>query len=74
MNVSLDRIVVNKQINNGQPTIRDKNVSVSAVISLMHSGISSMEIMSIFPELEEEDFRQIMQYASSLSGNYRMPN
>ena len=74
MKVSLDRIVVNKAINNGQPIIRDKEISVAAVISLMHSGISTRGIMEIFPELEAEDFRQIIEYATSLSGNYRMPN
>ncbi len=64
MKTSLDRIVVNKAINNGQPTIRNKTVSVAAVISLMYSGISNREITAVFPELEDEDFRQVIEYVS----------
>ncbi len=69
----LDRITVNPKVCMGQPTIRGMGITVSFVLKLMASGMSNEEIIRAYPELEEDDFPQIMEYASWLAGEYHRP-
>jgi uncharacterized protein (DUF433 family) len=48
----------------GQPTIRGMRITVSFLLKLLASGQSYQEVLEAYPELEEEDLRQAMQYAA----------
>ena len=73
MVMRLDRITVDPQVCMGQPTIRGIRITVAFVLKQLASGQSKQEILKAYPELEEEDLRQAMEYAARLAGEYSRP-
>lgn len=67
---SLDRIIVNPKVCMGQPTIRGIRITVAFVLKLMASGMTHAEILAAYPELEEEDLVQAIEYAAWLASEY----
>jgi uncharacterized protein (DUF433 family) len=61
---SLDRITVDPAVCQGQPTIRGMRITVGVVLRMLAGGASIKEVLNAYPELEEEDIRQAMQYAA----------
>lgn len=61
---NLDRITVNPHVCLGQPTIRGMRITVRFVLKLLASQLSIPEILESYPELEEEDIRQALNYAA----------
>lgn len=70
---SLDRITVNPEVCMGQPTIRGMRITVAFVLKLMASGMTYTEILSAYPELEEADLQQAIEYAAWLASEYHRP-
>ncbi len=66
----LDHITVNPQICLGQPTIRGMGITVGFVLKLLASQLSIQEILEAYPELEEEDIRQALNYAAWAVSDY----
>nr|WP_041430810.1 DUF433 domain-containing protein [Synechococcus sp. PCC 6312] len=64
MMTDLDRITINPQICLGQPTIRGMRITVGFILKLLASQLSIQEILESYPELEEEDIRQALNYAA----------
>ena len=60
----LERITVNPQVCLGQPTIREMRITVGFVLKLLASQLSIQEVLEAYPELEEEDIRQALNYAA----------
>ncbi len=60
----LDRITVDPRVCLGQPTIRGMRITVGFVLKLLASQLSVQEILESYPELEEEDIRQALNYAA----------
>ena len=58
----LNRITFNQQVMGGKPCIRGMRVTVGAIISMIATGHSFMEILEAYPYLEEEDIKQALQY------------
>ena len=69
----LDRITVNPELCMGQPTIRGMRVTVAFVLKLMASGMTHAEILMAYPELEEADLYQTIEYAAWLASEYHRP-
>lgn len=63
--MKLDRIKINPERMNGQPSIRDLRLTVRRVVELVALYPDRDELYREFPELEEEDVRQALLYASS---------
>ena len=63
----LDRIVVDPKIMGGQPCIRGLRVPVSLIVRLIVAGKTIREILEDYPELEEEDIKQALEYAAWLT-------
>jgi len=63
----LDRITINPNICLGQPTIRGMRITVSLVLNLVANKMSFNDILTAYPELEEEDILQSLRYASWIS-------
>jgi uncharacterized protein (DUF433 family) len=59
----LDRITINPEICLGQPTVRGIRITVAFIVKMVSSGHSITEILGWYPELEEEDIRQAVDYA-----------
>jgi uncharacterized protein (DUF433 family) len=60
----LDRITVDPEVMGGQPCIRGLRIPVSLIIRLVASGKTTKEILEAYPELEEEDIKQALEYAA----------
>lgn len=63
--MKLDRITINPAKMNGQPCIRDLRLTVRRVIELLVTYPNREELHQEFPELEDEDIRQSLIYASA---------
>ena len=62
-----DRITVNPEVCMGQPIIRGMRITVAFVLKLLASGMTHEETLKAYPELEEDDIAQCLQYAAWLS-------
>jgi uncharacterized protein (DUF433 family) len=49
----------------GRACIRGMRMTVSLVVNLVANGMSTGDIVREYPELEAEDIRQALQYASA---------
>lgn len=63
----LERITIDPEICMGQPTIRGMRITVSVVLKLIASGMTKEDILKAYPELEEDDIVQTLEYAAWLS-------
>jgi uncharacterized protein (DUF433 family) len=61
----LNRITSDPQRMNGQPCIRHLRLTVRRVIELLATYPDREELHQEFPELEDEDIRQALMFASS---------
>ena len=62
-----DRITFDPGVMGGRACIRGMRITVALVINLVANGMSTEEIIREYPELEAEDVRQALQYASALA-------
>jgi len=65
MMTMLDRITVNPDRLNGQPCIRDLRLTVRRVLEALAVYPSSDDLRREYPELEDEDIRQALEYAAA---------
>ena len=63
--MKLDRITSNPKRMNGQPCIRNLRLTVRRVIELLATYPDQEELHQEVPELEDEDIRQALIFASS---------
>lgn len=61
-----DRITVDPRVMNGQPCIRGTRLTVKRVVLLVSQGLSREDLRADYPELEDEDIRQALEYAASM--------
>lgn len=59
-----DRITADPAILGGKACIRGMRISVSLIVNLVANGMTTAEIIDEYPDLEPEDIRQALQYAS----------
>ncbi len=62
--LELDRITANPGIMGGKACIRGMRIPVSLVVNLVANGMTTGEIFDDYPDLEPEDIRQALRYAS----------
>ena len=67
MERAFDRITQNPNVLAGRATIRGLRISVAHVVNLMANGMTLADIVADLPDLEEEDVRQALAYASALA-------
>jgi len=67
MQKTLDRITFNPQIMSGRACIRGMRITVSLVLSLIANGLTTIEILSEYPDLEPENIRASLLYAAFLA-------
>ncbi|MCB8952675.1 MAG: DUF433 domain-containing protein [Ardenticatenales bacterium] len=58
------RITINPQRMNGQPCIRDLRLTVRRVLEALAVYPDRAELRREYPELEEEDIRQVLAFAA----------
>jgi uncharacterized protein (DUF433 family) len=62
-----DRITFDPAVMGGRACIRGMRITVALVVNLVANGMSTADIIHEYPELEGEDIRQSLQYASALA-------
>jgi uncharacterized protein (DUF433 family) len=62
----LRRITIDPQIVHGKPCIRGLRYPVQLVLELMAGGMTQDEILADFPDLEPDDVRACLAYATNL--------
>jgi uncharacterized protein (DUF433 family) len=60
-----DRITSDPAVLNGQPCIRGMRLTVRRVLEAMSVYPDRDELFAEYPELEEEDLRQALEYAAA---------
>ena len=64
VNADFPRITVHPGRMSGQPCIRDMRITVGNVLELLAAGHTQAEILTEFPFLQREDFRDVLGYAA----------
>lgn len=62
-----ERITFDPGLMGGRACIRGMRITVALVVNLVANGMSTEEIIREYPELEREDVRESLQYASALT-------
>lgn len=66
-NSLLARITVDPAVRFGKPCIRGHRITVQEILEWLSSGASQEQILSDFPQLENEDFLAVYAYAAELA-------
>ena len=69
----LDRIRCDPARLNGQPCIRDLRLTVRRVLEAMATYPDREELRRQYPELEDEDLRQALEYAAACLDDKTLP-
>lgn len=62
-----DRITFDSQIMGGRACIRGMRIPVSVIVGQIAYGASVQEILEGYPDLEQEDVKQAIEYAAWLT-------
>ncbi|MCX5975093.1 MAG: DUF433 domain-containing protein [Coprothermobacterota bacterium] len=62
--MSFRRITIDPTKMNGVPCIRDLRIPVATIVGMMAEGMNEKEILAAYPDLEEDDIRETLQYAA----------
>ena len=65
--MTLDRITFDPHIMAGKACIRGMRIPVSVILKLLAGGMSPIEILADYPDLQKEDIEQSIQYAAILA-------
>ena len=60
-----DRITFDPTVMGGRACVRGMRITVALVVNLVANGMSTADILREYPDLEGEDIRQSLQYASA---------
>jgi uncharacterized protein (DUF433 family) len=65
MSTEFDRITIDPEQMNGQPCIRGMRLTVRRVVEAVALYPDRAELKREYPELEDDDIRQALEYAAS---------
>lgn len=65
--MTLNRITFDDQVMGGRACIRGMRIPVSVVLKMLAGGMSAEQILSDYPDLEQADIDQCIQYAALLA-------
>jgi len=63
------RITLDSSKRGGRPCIRNLRISVYDVLDMLAEGMSEVDIIADFPELETEDIRACLAFAANREHN-----
>lgn len=63
----LDRISVDPAVCGGKPCIRGHRIWVAVVLDLLADGMTVIEVLAEYPQLEEADVRAALAYGAKVS-------
>ena len=63
----LQRITIDPAICHGKPCIRGLRYPVETILELLSADMTPEEILADYPDLERDDIRAVLAYATQLS-------
>lgn len=69
----LHRITFDPKIMGGKPCIRGMRVTVGTIVGLLASGKTKVQILELYPYLEEADIDAALSYAAWRSEEMDLP-
>ncbi|CAB1068754.1 hypothetical protein D1AOALGA4SA_468 [Olavius algarvensis Delta 1 endosymbiont] len=73
MGVKFDRITINPEVMNGQPCVRGMRLTVRRVVEAVSLYPDWGDLQFEYPELEKEDIRQALAFATRNLDTQFMP-
>lgn len=71
--MTFPRITIDPKQMNGIPCVRGLRIPVATVVGLVADGMTVDEIRSHYPDLEPEDIREALRYASEAVRERELP-
>lgn len=68
----MDRITAHPDVMVGKPTIRGMRITVEQLLKALANGVTTDKLLEDYPELEKEDIRAALLYASKLVDEERV--
>ena len=68
----MDRITAHPDVMVGKPTIRRMRITVEQLLRALANGVTTDQLLDDYPELEKEDIRAALLYASQLVDEERV--
>ncbi|MEP7321746.1 MAG: DUF433 domain-containing protein [Saprospiraceae bacterium] len=65
-------ITIDPKVRFGKPCIRGMRITVYDILGWLSSGMTSMEIVSDYPELTEDDIKASLAYAADREHKIRI--
>ena len=63
---------MNPSVMGGKPCIRGMRVTVGMIVEALGAGMSTSDLLSNFPYLEEADIREALSYAAQLAQGHEV--
>ena len=67
------RITIDPKQMGGVPCIRHLRIPVATVVDMVAEGLSTIEILEAYPDLDAEDIREALRYAAEAVRERELP-
>ncbi|MEM9537891.1 MAG: DUF433 domain-containing protein [Cyanobacteria bacterium P01_E01_bin.42] len=67
------RITITPEQMSGVPCIRGLRIPVATVIGMLADGMKHQEILTAYPDLEDEDIKEALRYAALAVSERELP-
>lgn len=71
--MKFQRITVKPEQMDGLPCVRGLRIPVTTVVDMIASGMTHHEILDAYPDLEQEDTQEALQFAAAAIREPRLP-
>ena len=71
--MEFSRITVDARQLGGVPCIRGLRIPVATVVGMVADGMATPEILDAYPDLQEEDVREALQFAADAVRERELP-
>jgi uncharacterized protein (DUF433 family) len=68
----LSRITVDPEVMVGKPVIRGLRITLEQILKALAGGVSEAEVLEEYPELEPQDIKAALLYATELVSEERV--
>ena len=65
--IRFKRITFNTNVMGGQACIRGMRIPISLIVNLVANGMTTEDIIKEYPDIEPEDIKESLEYASWLT-------
>lgn len=71
--VAFERITIDPRQMGGVPCLRGLRIPVATVVGMIAEGLSEAQILESYPDLEREDIREALRFASEAVRERELP-